>query len=77
MSGEGREPMDELLFIDEASRRLRRPEATLRWWRHKGIGPQSALLGGRVVYRAGDLDRWIEQEFERQASPAEPAEVAS
>ena len=35
-----------LLTMSEASQLLRIPVATLRWYRHKGIGPRSALVGG-------------------------------
>lgn len=40
------------------------PAATLSWYRHKGIGPKSALIGGRVMYRQEDLDAWIEEAFQ-------------
>jgi DNA-binding transcriptional MerR regulator len=39
------------------------PEATLRYWRHVGIGPPSARLGRRVVYRRADVDAWIDEQF--------------
>ena len=40
----------QLLTITEAAYRLRTPVATLRNWRHLGIGPDSFRLGRRVVY---------------------------
>ena len=49
----------QLLTLAEAAARLRTPVATLRYWRHLGIGPHSFRLGRRVVYRRDDLDRWI------------------
>jgi hypothetical protein len=39
---------------------LRVPVATLRWWRHKGIGPRSFKLGRHVLYERSDLDAWID-----------------
>lgn len=37
------------------------PAATLRWWRHRGEGPASYVLGGRkVVYDLADLDAWLD-----------------
>jgi hypothetical protein len=36
---------------------------TLRKWRVKGCGPQYVRYGGtrgRVVYRASEVDRWLE-----------------
>ncbi len=32
----------------------------MRYWRHLGTGPRSFRLGGRIVYRAGDLQAWID-----------------
>ena len=56
----GREP--ELLTITEAADLLRAPVATLRYWRHLGIGPRSFRLGRRVLYRTDDLHAWIAQQ---------------
>jgi DNA-binding transcriptional MerR regulator len=49
----------QLLTLAEAADLLRTPVATLRYWRHRGIGPDSFRLGRRVVYRLEDLDRWV------------------
>ena len=51
-----------LLTIAEAAELLRAPVATLRYWRHLGIGPRSFRLGRRVLYRRDDLYAWIEHE---------------
>ena len=51
---------DELLTISEVAAILRAPVATMRYWRHLGTGPRSFRLGRRVVYRAGDLQEWID-----------------
>ena len=56
----GREP--ELLTITEAAELVRAPVATLRYWRHLGIGPHSFRLGRRVLYRRDDLHDWIAQQ---------------
>lgn len=50
----------DLLTIDEVAELVRAPVATLRYWRHQGTGPRSFRLGRRVVYRAGDLQAWID-----------------
>jgi DNA-binding transcriptional MerR regulator len=52
----------DLLTITEAAERLRRPTATLRYWRHKGIGPASFRVGGRVMYDAQALERWLDEQ---------------
>lgn len=49
----------QLLTLVEAAALLRTPVATLRYWRHRGIGPDGFRLGRRVFYRREDLDRWI------------------
>ena len=51
---------DELLTISEVAAIVRAPVATMRYWRHLGTGPRSFRLGRRVVYRAGDLQAWID-----------------
>jgi hypothetical protein len=52
----------ELLTITEAVEITRAPLATLRYWRHLGIGPLLFRLGRRVVYRRSDLQDWITAE---------------
>jgi DNA-binding transcriptional MerR regulator len=54
----GHEP--ELLIIAEAADLLRAPVATLRYWRHRNIGPYSFRLGRSVLYRSDDLRSWID-----------------
>ena len=61
------ESSTQLLTLTEAAARLRAPVATLRYWRHLGIGPDSFRLGRRVMYRRDDLDRWIDAQHDAQA----------
>lgn len=49
----------ELLTIAEAADLVRSPIATLRYWRHLGIGPCSFRVGRRVLYRRSDIADWI------------------
>lgn len=49
----------QLLTLLEAAALLRTPVATLRYWRHRGTGPDGFRLGRRVFYRREDLDHWI------------------
>ncbi len=35
------------------------PEATWRWWRHRGEGPRSFKLGRTVFYERDDIDDWL------------------
>ena len=50
----------DLLTIAEAADLLRAPVATLRYRRHRKIGPPSFRLGRRVLYRRDDLRAWID-----------------
>lgn len=50
----------DLLTTAEVSAEYKIPEATLRFYRHKGIGPKSFRMGGRrVMYRRADCDAWL------------------
>ena len=53
-----------LLTLDEAAAILRTPKATQRYWRHLGTGPHSFRLGRRVLYRANDLQAWINEQHD-------------
>lgn len=63
--------MSTLLTLIEVSERTRLPIATLRWYRQNRRGPASARVGSRVLYRAEDVDAWIDAQF-----AAERGEVA-
>jgi predicted DNA-binding transcriptional regulator AlpA len=39
------------------------PIPTLNDWRHKGRGPRSFLIGGRVAYKAEDIEQWIAEQY--------------
>lgn len=54
----------DLLRIEQVAERIGVPENTLRFWRQKNIGPKSAKLGRRVVYRASDVEAWIDAQFD-------------
>jgi excisionase family DNA binding protein len=51
---------DRLLTLKEVAALLGVPVATLRWWRHKGVGPASFKIGRLVKYQSSDVDRWIQ-----------------
>jgi DNA-binding transcriptional MerR regulator len=56
--------MDRLLTPTEVAARVRRPIATVRYWRFQGTGPRSANVAGRVLYRESDVEAWIAEQFE-------------
>ncbi len=54
-------PGNDLMTLAETAAYLRTPVATLRYWRHLGVGPAGFRLGRRVIYRRGDVDRWLSE----------------
>ena len=61
---------DRLLTIDEAAELLRQPVATLRYHRHLRVGPKSAKIGRRIVYRESDVRAFIDAQFAETSGPA-------
>lgn len=58
---------DRLLTITEAADLLRKPVATLRWWRHTNTGPRSFKIGRDVRYRLSEVHAWIDEQHDRPA----------
>jgi DNA-binding transcriptional MerR regulator len=56
----------DLLTIEEVSARLRVPIGTLRFWRHKGVGPAGFRLGRRVLYPVADCEAWLARQMAEQ-----------
>lgn len=52
--------MGRRVHIEEAATYVGSTVNTLRFWKHRGEGPQSFKIGGRVVYDTDDLDAYIE-----------------
>lgn len=55
--------MHRLMTIEEVSEETRIPVNTLRFYRHKGVGPQFAKLGGRLMAKRADVEEWIDAAF--------------
>lgn len=52
-----------LLSTAQVSQQTGVPQETLRWWRHRGVGPKSFKLGPKkVVYDAAELEAWIDSQ---------------
>lgn len=51
-----------LMTLVEVAEFLRTPPATLRYWRHLGIGPKSFKLGRTVRYWRDDVMSWLSQQ---------------
>jgi DNA-binding transcriptional MerR regulator len=50
---------DQLLTTAEVARMLRTPESTLRYWRHKHVGPPSFRARRHVLYWRSDVLAWL------------------
>lgn len=64
----GEAPAHPLMTMEEVSAETRIPVNTLRFYRHKGSGPKFAKLGGRLMARRDDVDKWINEAFDSEAS---------
>lgn len=63
----------DLLLMPEVAELTRLSVATLRYLRHVGRGPRSAVLGRRVAYKRADVLAWIEDQFAAEDHYAPPA----
>ena len=54
----------EIMLLAEVAELTRLPEATLRFYRHRGAGgPPSFKIGNRVCYRRSDVTAWLEAQY--------------
>lgn len=65
--------MHDLMTLAETAERLRTPAATLRYWRHTGTGPKSFRIGGRVVYKAVDVEAYLDAQYAAADQPTPAA----
>ncbi len=65
----------DLLTLDEAATFLRTSVATLRYWRHLGVGPAGFRLGRRVVYMRDELERWVAEQRNADAERRQSLEL--
>lgn len=65
---------DDLMTIEEVSKRIRTPVGTIRQWRvygQYGGGPPAARFGARILFRKSDVEAWINDRFEAPVAPPE------
>ena len=55
-------PATGLLTTAEVAAMLRTSPETVRYWRHIGRGPSSFKVGRRVVYDAGAVQAWLDEQ---------------
>jgi excisionase family DNA binding protein len=60
---------DRLLTSAEVARILGVPQATLRQWRWRGVGPRGIRVGRHIRYRRSDVDRWVEDQADPMPDP--------
>ena len=54
--------IDDLWDVDDVSRYLRIPVATLYQWRHLGTGPKSRRIGRHLRYVPEDVVSWVREQ---------------
>jgi excisionase family DNA binding protein len=57
---------NELLTVHEAAEMLRMPKDSLRYRMHTGAAPVSVKIGRRRLFRRADVERWIQDQYDRQ-----------
>lgn len=57
-----------LMTKAETAEALRKTPKQLDWLIYTGNAPKSALIGGRRMFRAADVEAWIEEQFEKASA---------
>jgi hypothetical protein len=55
--------LTELLTTDDLAAIMHAPPDTLRHWRLTGYGPRGVRIGRRILYRASDVEAWLDRAF--------------
>ncbi len=63
--------LDPLLSVKDLAVYLDVPVATIYAWRYHRQGPPGLKIGRHVRYRQGDVDRWINERVQDEASQRE------
>jgi excisionase family DNA binding protein len=53
----------DVITTDELARLLHVSANTVRYWKHRGTGPQSFKVGKRILYKSEDVDAWIAEQY--------------
>lgn len=54
---------DRLLYTEEVATLLRRSPAAVRYMVHANVGPPSAKIAGRRMWRESEVLAWIDKQF--------------
>jgi predicted site-specific integrase-resolvase len=69
VSGQGAQtPKHRLMTMEEVSEETRIPVNTLRFYRHKGIGPKFAKFGRRLMAKREDVEKYVNAAFEAESA---------
>lgn len=49
---------DPWLTTEQLAERFHTSPSTIRYWRHRGTGPEGTPFGRRVLYRQSTVDAW-------------------
>lgn len=63
-----REGLDPLLDVEEVARALNVPVRTVYSWRSSGHGPTGFRVGRHLRFRQRDVEAWIEQQRQADAT---------
>lgn len=57
--------MSDLMTIEEVAERINRTPRTVRYWiaNKAELGPLSAKIGRRRMFRRADVERWLDEQF--------------
>jgi excisionase family DNA binding protein len=61
--------LPELLSLKELARYLGVPPSTVYYWRNQRTGPPGFRIGKQLRYRVSEVDAWLRQREEREATP--------
>lgn len=66
--------MDDVwLTTAELAKRLRTNPSTVRYWKHRGYGPQGTRFGRNTLYKLADVIAWEkQQQAAQQETSAKP-----
>lgn len=65
-----RDLLSDYLPVPAAAKALHVHPHTLKRWRWRGYGPQPVRVGGRLFYRASEIEAWLASLGQPQAAKA-------
>jgi len=54
----------QLMTLTETAQALRKTDSQLRWLIHERKAPPHAKIGGRILFDARAVARWIDEQFD-------------